>query len=131
MRLTAPAPLNAALRPIRTVRMMLSDPHTAVCDAFATDRRLPVADLSCLGLARCAFSGAAADEMNHATATHLAQRAGASLSICNRDFLRFDLYLAPASGFGRELAAFPESCSRVRGFGDAKGQPLIDTDLPP
>ena len=50
--------------------------------------------------------------------------------ICNRDFLRFDLYLVSASGFGKELAAFLESRSLVRGLKDAKGQPMIDSDLP-
>jgi hypothetical protein len=124
------APLKAALRSLGAVRKVLSDPLTAIYDAFATDSRLPVADLTRLGLARCAFSGAVATEMNHATARHLAQRAGASLSICNRDFLRFDLYLASASGFGKELAAFLESRSHVRASGDAKGQPMIDSDLP-
>lgn len=124
------APLKAALRSIVTVRMVLSDPLTAVYDAFATDSRLPVADLMRLGLARCAFSGAVAAEMNHATARHLAHRTGPGLSIFNRDFLRFDLYLASATGFGKELAAFLESRSRVRGIGDAQGQPMIDSDLP-
>ena len=124
------ASLKASLRSISTVRKVLSDPLTAIYDAFATDSRLPVADLSRLGLARCAFSGAVAVEMNHATARHLARRAGGSLSICNRDFLRFDLYLVSASGFGKELAAFLESRSRVRGLKDAKGQPMIDSDLP-
>ena len=124
------APLKAALRSTVTVRMVLSDPLTAVYDAFATDSRLPVADLTRLGLARCAFSGAVAAEMNHATARHLAQRAGARLSIYNRDFLRFDLHLASATGFGKELAAFLESRSRVRGIGDAQGRPMIDSDLP-
>ena len=124
------ASLKAALRSISAVRKVLSDPLTATYDAFATDSLLPVADLSRLGLGRCAFSGAVAAEMNHATARHLAQRTGASLSICNRDFLRFDLYLVSASGFGKELAAFLESRSRVRGLKDAKGQPMIDSDLP-
>jgi hypothetical protein len=124
------APLKAALRSIVTMRMVLSDPLTAVYDAFATDSRLPVADLMRLGLARCAFSGAVAAEMNHATARHLAHRIGPGLSIFNRDFLRFDLYLASATGFGKELAAFLESRSRVRGIEDAQGKPMIDSDLP-
>jgi hypothetical protein len=124
------APLQRALRSVATVRMVLSDPLTAVYDAFRTALPLPVADLSRLGLARCAFSGAVAAEMNQATARHLAQRAGAGLAIHNRDFLRFDLYLASASGFGTELAAFLESRSRIRGLESTGDQPLIDSDLP-
>jgi hypothetical protein len=124
------AQLKASLRPISAVRKVLSDPLAAVYDAFATDSRLPVADLSRLGLAGCAFSGAVAAKMNHATARHLAQSARASLSICNRDFLRFDLYLASASGFGTELAAFLASRICVWDLGGAKGRPMIDSDLP-
>lgn len=124
------APLKSALRSMATVRLVLSDPLTAVYDAFAKNGHLPMAQLSRLGLARCPFSGAVATEMNHATARHLAQREGADLAIYNRDFLRFDLFLTSASGFGKELAAFLESRSRIRGLGTAAGQPVIDADLP-
>ena len=119
------APLKAAVRLIATMRTVLSDPLAAVCDAFATDSRPPVADLMRLGLAHCACSGAVAAEMNPATARHLAQPAGPGLSIGNRDFLRFDLYLALATGFGKELAAVLDSRSRVRGIGDAQGRRMI------
>lgn len=126
----AVAPLKKALRSIGTIRVALSDPLTATYDAFSTERPMPVAELSRLGLARCAFSGAVAAEMNHATARHLAQRAETALVIYNREFLRFDLYLASASGFGKELATFLESRSRIRGLKGDGSRPMIDTDLP-
>ena len=126
----AVAPLKKALRSIGTIRVALSDPLTATYDAFSTERPMPVAELSRLGLARCAFSGAVAAEMNHATARHLAQRAETALVIYNREFLRFDLYLASASGFGKELATFLESRSRIRGLKGDGSRPMIDSDLP-
>lgn len=123
--------LREALRSRPNLRMVLSDPLKALYDAFATERTVPVAELSRLGLARCAVSGAVATGMNYTTAQHLARRAEHRLSIFNRDFLRFDLYLASATGPGtKELVGFLETRSRPLGLDASSGRHKVDCDLP-
>ena len=128
--------LRRALRSEKALRLLTSNPASAIFDAFARPAsRGPVPDLARLGLARCAFSGAVAARMNAATAGHLARRTGGRLAILNRDFQRFDLILTGARGLAeKELADF----LAVRPSGLARGQmggvrtllQVIETDLP-
>ena len=123
--------LRAALRRDRAVRVVVSDEAVATFDAFRVPgRSVPGGDLVRLGLSRCKFSGAVAAGMNHATAQHLAQRAGGRLLIANRDFQRFDLVLMAAPGLApKELAGFLDARPQARASEGSAGPRLVERGL--
>lgn len=98
----------ADLRRERSIRLLATDPESAVYDLFA-DPAVPVVrqEVARLGLAPCAFSGAVGAGLNRPTATYLARRLAGQATILNRDFQRFDLYLAiPSLPVPDEFADF-------------------------
>ena len=124
--------VQQALRRDRSLRLTLSDPVTATFDAFPlSGRPVPVADLMRLGFARCPFSGAVASGLNHPTALHLARRAPGCLTILNRDFQRFDLFLMAAHGLApKELAGFLDARPGARHTVGNTGPRQLEIDLP-
>lgn len=93
--------LRHGLRREKGLRIVVSDPATAVHDLFLAGpvpQGLAVALLR-LGLGRCTFSGAVAGAIDRRMAANLVARFGAAgLFAMNRDFQRFDLFLTAARG---------------------------------
>lgn len=101
-----------ALRRISDVILVRADPRASEYDLMVpADTPIPDALRQCfklLGLAPCKLSGAAAAGLDKTTADHVVNRfPKLGLTISNRDFQRFDLFLTGAYDvMPRELAEF-------------------------
>jgi hypothetical protein len=122
--------IQRLLRRQAGLRLLASDPRTAVYDGYPGAAQVPLRELARLGLGRCSFSGAVASGVNRATMSHLERRIPGRLHFLNRDFVRFDLFLTGAQKVEhRELAGFLETRGQVMPESPDHHR-CIDSDLP-
>ncbi|WP_145105028.1 hypothetical protein [Cereibacter sediminicola] len=110
--------LRQAFRRDRSLRIVLSNPYAARFDLFLRPERALSPGLSRLlrrlGLSPCPFSGAVGAALDTRTARLVTARHGDIVEALNRDFQRFDLFLAGGGGLARpDLADFLASRARI------------------
>ncbi|MCE6969748.1 hypothetical protein [Cereibacter sphaeroides] len=111
--------LRRALRRDSGLRVAISRAPAARYDLFLRRGCTLTPELATLlrrlGLSRCDFSGAVGAGLDARTAQVVMERHGDLVDALNRDFQRFDLFLAAGHDLGRpDLADFVATRSRIR-----------------